>query len=337
MSEAKINIAPLVPMNILDHYTRRDYNQDKTQAVAEVYGALLGGFVDGVLEIRCSFPHRHSKKADGTFQLSLEFQKEMLELHHKIYPKDRVVGWYCTAFDPKIARAIHMYQKLSPSVLMVMDPCLQNGTLNTKCFKMTTATIGGEEIPNLFKEIPFDWKTRSNIEKIALDKMITTRHLSLKPILEGLPSELQTEDLQSCQRKPVVRTGTGMQSSSHGERPAFENVHKHLLQIQTVLKKSLDHVNAVVEGKAAEDAELGRELLSLIQSVPPVEAEAFDKLFNNTTQDMLMMNYLAKLTETQVQLMERLHVYIPDQKPNRNQEGNKEGGATQGAAQGATN
>ena len=41
-------------------------------------------------------------------------------------------------------------------------------------------------------------------------------------------------------------------------------------------------------------------LLNVVQSLPPVAPAAFDKLFNNTMQDMLMLNYLAKLTKTRV-------------------------------------
>ena len=143
--------------------------------------------------------------------------------------------------------------------------------------------------------------------------MIQNRHIVLKPVIEGLPETLPTDDLQSCQKKSV-RQGISM-STSYGDRQPFEQVHKQLLQVYSVLKKTLDFVTEVVDGKENEDPEIGRELLSLIQSIPPVTPEAFDKLFNSTTQDLLMVNYLSKLTRTQVHLMERLHVYVPDVKP----------------------
>ena len=146
-----------------------------------------------------------------------------------------------------------------------------------------------------------------------METMISNRHKVLAPLLEGLPDQIPTDELQSCAKRASAARSGYTSSTRDGDRAPFEQVHKHLLQIQSVLKKSLDYVNSVIEGNFEQsNAEIGRLLLNLVQSIPPVDAAAFDQLFNSTTQDMLMLNYLAKLTQTQVQLMERLHVYVPE-------------------------
>eukprot|EP01061_Rhynchopus_euleeides_P033252 TRINITY_DN5560_c0_g1_i1.p1 TRINITY_DN5560_c0_g1~~TRINITY_DN5560_c0_g1_i1.p1 ORF type:complete len:353 (+),score=150.83 TRINITY_DN5560_c0_g1_i1:226-1284(+) len=329
MVNPKITIAPLVPMSVLDHHTRRDYikpkgTETKGQDAPHVSGALLGAVVDGVIEIRSCFPVKSSSQGENMqgINIHLLFQKEMLMLSQKIYGNERIVGWYCTSYNPAPFRPIQDHYRKNvrncPAVCFVMDPNLKNGSLNPKCFVMTSCKIGGEEVNDLFKEIPFEWKCRNPTEKSAVDMMISNRHRCLAPLLEGLPTALQTEDLQSCAKRPVAR---GYTTGREGERVSFEQTHKQLLQIQAVLKKSLDYTNAVIEGKESEDPVIGRELLNLVQSMPPVATDAFDKVYHSTTQDMLMVVYLSKLTQVQVHLMERLHVYVPDQKPNTRGEG----------------
>eukprot|EP01059_Diplonema_ambulator_P033837 TRINITY_DN7269_c0_g2_i1.p1 TRINITY_DN7269_c0_g2~~TRINITY_DN7269_c0_g2_i1.p1 ORF type:complete len:332 (+),score=69.32 TRINITY_DN7269_c0_g2_i1:62-1057(+) len=318
-SAQKLVFDPLVPMCILDHYTRREYElsgETVAREATEVYGALLGALVGGVLEVRSCVPVKHNAFTKE-FSFDMSFQAHMVELHRKIYTKDRLLGWYTNHHNPIISRALHKkYQalvKVGPTVNLVLDTSLANGTLNPKCFIMTDLKLGEKTVPDCFKEIPFQWKCHSPVEKVALDTMITNRHILLKPLIDGLP-EVQTDELQSCQKRPT-RPGTFAASTTPGDRPPFENVHKHLLQIQAVLKNALGYVNSVSEGKEKANPAIARELLNVLQSVPPVAPEAFDKLYNSTTQDMLMVNYLAKLTQTQVHLMERLHVYVPDVKP----------------------
>eukprot|EP01064_Diplonema_japonicum_P029574 TRINITY_DN481_c3_g4_i1.p1 TRINITY_DN481_c3_g4~~TRINITY_DN481_c3_g4_i1.p1 ORF type:complete len:337 (+),score=74.83 TRINITY_DN481_c3_g4_i1:41-1012(+) len=317
MSTPSIVIDPLVPMCILDHFTRRDYDSSSGKSANEVYGALLGSTVGGVLEIKCCVPVKHHTKEGTGFHYDQVFQKQMLELHRKIYQKDRLVGWYTNKHNPVISRALHkqyqQYIKTGSSVNLLVDTSLQNGTLNSKCFILSHVELGEKTVPDCFKEIPFQWKCHSPVEKLALDQMITNRHIILKPVVDGLP-EVQTDELQSCQKRPTIRSGAASSVTSNDRAP-FEQVHKHLLQIQAVIKNSLDYADKIVDGKEKENPKVARELLSLLQSVPPVSPESFDKLYNSTTQDLLMTNYLAKLTQTQVHLMERLHVYVPDVKP----------------------
>ena len=161
----KITVAPLVPMCVLDHHTRRDFfkevkQEGKVTDANQVFGALMGAVVDGTIEIRSSLPVKCDVKK-GT-SLDLLFQKEMLLLNQKIYPNERIVGWYATQYSPAFFRGIHEHYrrqiKNCPAVCFVMDPHMKNGTLNPKCFIMTSCKIGGEEIPDLCKEIPFTWK-----------------------------------------------------------------------------------------------------------------------------------------------------------------------------------
>eukprot|EP01062_Namystynia_karyoxenos_P082824 TRINITY_DN9401_c0_g1_i1.p1 TRINITY_DN9401_c0_g1~~TRINITY_DN9401_c0_g1_i1.p1 ORF type:complete len:373 (+),score=147.77 TRINITY_DN9401_c0_g1_i1:84-1121(+) len=326
---AALTVDPLVMFCILDHFTRRDQGE-------RVIGTLLGSSVDGVLEVRSCFPVPHTE-TDGQLMFDLEYFRGMQELHQRVCTKDVIVGWYATGVSVHAAQIHEHYAKKvsSPPLHLLVDPELKTGSLRVKALISTHLSLSKlGKVGPLFKELPFEWKCHNGpAEKVALDAMIQSRH-GRKPVLksmfEGLPDQLPTDDLQSCMRSTIP----GTQREARDTRPPYEKVHRDLLQVKAVLDKCVKYCDSVIDGHETEDAKIGRALLNIVQSLPPVAPATFDKLFNATMQDMLMLNYLAKLTKTQVALMERLHVYIPDPKPGgRDQQ--QQGGAAAAAAAGA--
>jgi hypothetical protein len=107
-----VQVSPTVVLSILDHYVRRNDNQDR------VIGALLGGVNEaGEIEVRSAFPVPHTEAEDsvrvfscvparqgrqteqeralgGQVLVNLEFQKSMYALHRKVNSKDALIGWY---------------------------------------------------------------------------------------------------------------------------------------------------------------------------------------------------------------------------------------------------
>ena len=52
--------------------------------------------------------------------------------------------------------------------------------------------------------------------------------------------------------------------------------------------------------------QLGRLLAEAVSTIPRIDAEAFEKMFNSSLQDLLMVVYLGSLTRTQLALAQKL-------------------------------
>lgn len=52
--------------------------------------------------------------------------------------------------------------------------------------------------------------------------------------------------------------------------------------------------------------QVGRALLDMVNSVPKMTSDQFDEMFNSNVKDLLMVDALAQLIKTQLQLNEKL-------------------------------
>ena len=66
------------------------------------------------------------------------------------------------------------------------------------------------------------------------------------------------------------------------------------------------YVEAVLAGRETADSSVGRNLHDLVQSVPMMGTDEFEKMLNSNMRDLLMVIYLSQLTKTQLQLNEKL-------------------------------
>ena len=85
---SSVTVHPVALFSILDHYLRRKDEQ------ARVIGTLLGTVSDsGEVEVRSSFAVPHSE-SEQQVAIDGDHHRTMYELHHRINPKEVVVGWY---------------------------------------------------------------------------------------------------------------------------------------------------------------------------------------------------------------------------------------------------
>ena len=82
-----VTIHPVALFSILDHYLRRTDSQDR------VIGTLLGTRHDTEVEVRSSFAVLHSE-TDEQVAVDMDYHRTMYELHHKVNPKEVIVGWW---------------------------------------------------------------------------------------------------------------------------------------------------------------------------------------------------------------------------------------------------
>ena len=66
------------------------------------------------------------------------------------------------------------------------------------------------------------------------------------------------------------------------------------------------YVEEVLNGKRPADAEIGRHLLELTNSVPQMDSTEIDTLLTSHMNDLLMVTYLSNLIKTQLHLNEKL-------------------------------
>ena len=89
-----MTIHPVALFSILDHYLRR------TDAQERVIGTLLGTRSDsGEIDVRSSFAVLHSETPEQV-AVDMEYHQTMYELHHKVNPKEVIVGWYGSKYVP---------------------------------------------------------------------------------------------------------------------------------------------------------------------------------------------------------------------------------------------
>ena len=87
-SPSSATVHPVALFSILDHYLRRTDEQER------VIGTLLGTRSDtGEVEVRSAFAVLHSETADQV-AVDMEYHRTMYDLHHKVNPKEVIVGWF---------------------------------------------------------------------------------------------------------------------------------------------------------------------------------------------------------------------------------------------------
>ncbi|KAK2095501.1 Eukaryotic translation initiation factor 3 subunit F [Saguinus oedipus] len=77
-------------------------------------------------------------------------------------------------------------------------------------------------------------------------------------------------------------------------------------RIQDALSTVLQYAEDVLSGKVSADNTVGRFLMSLVNQVPKIVPDYFETMLNSNINDLLMVTYLANLTQSQIALNEKL-------------------------------
>jgi translation initiation factor 3 subunit F len=268
----------LVVCNVLDHFVRRP-DED-----GDVIGALLGSKVGDYVEVRYSFPVPYFEREEE-LSIDVEYQRTMYDLHRKVDSKNVIVGWYATAYSDQ-SRGIHeiFAQRVANPVHLLVDPRMKNGTLNVRTLCNYNLHLAGKEVGTVLREVPFLWKTNHS-ERLALEEMIGD--LKGSAVMEHLPAEDVAEI---------------------NERDAgADDLHMTLKKLRSSLGVINEYVSKVLNGEVQEDKALGRQLHSIITTIPQIDSETFGKAFSDSVQDMLMVIYLAKLVKANTTVAEKTH------------------------------
>jgi len=235
--------------------------------------------MDGLIEIRNCFPVPHKDESDTTVAVDGEFYKNMYELHHKAHPKETLVGWYSTGSELNdhtvlIHHEFFAKEVPQPFVHMTVDTDLRKGSMGLRAYVSSSIEIeANKPLAVQFLPVTIDYTT-FEAERVGVETLLRARN----PTTESV--------------SPLVGDLANLEVS----------VSKLIEMLDDVSK----YVEKVVAGQELSNIKLGRFLADTVANLPKVDTATFDKMFNNSLQDLLMTVYLANLTRTQLALSEKL-------------------------------
>jgi len=277
----QVIVHPLVLLHVLDHHTRRQ------EASGRVIGTLLGRRDGKKIEVTNCFAVPHAERGDEV-AIGKDFNKQMLALHLRANRKETVVGWYASAalgdgndeapdLIANTSSLIHeFYAEESDEgypVHLVVDTRLLEDAITARAYRSTPVVVQGEPMANMFHELRLTLKN-SEPEVLALHRM--------------------------------VADSKGKACEESAQEPLLVSMEK----LYNLLETASDYVDSVIEGKTSPDAEVGRKVADTLATVPRIRPEVFDKLFNDSLQDLLMVTYLSNITQTQLSIAEKLNASL---------------------------
>lgn len=267
--DAACTVHPAVLFSIVDHYSRREEDQNR------VIGTLLGTIGDdGEVTVCSCFPVPHTE-TDEQVAVNTDFHATMLQLHQRVYPKQQVVGWYSTGVEVNDSSILfHEFygQEVERPVHLLLDLGLGASRMSCKVYVSAQLTLGEMVVGSVFQDIKCT--VDSQADRVGIDTV-----------------------LKSSGEGHATLAGPG----GTGEEASMEPVIKKLLR---TLENVMEHVEKA--GVGSTDPAILRLLQDVVASAPRMPAVQFNQMFNSQVQDMLVVVYLANLTRTQLALAEKL-------------------------------
>jgi translation initiation factor 3 subunit F len=240
----------------------------------------------------------------------------MLALHIRANPREVVVGWYATALpftttttsssngDSEKEDTTTITQTESKCIVdtsslihefyageceddpihLVVDTGLITNSVPIHAYKSLPVIVKNETLANMFHELHCTIMS-SDSERICVDRMIKST----------LVDKEEEEDTDTG--------GDGALATQDEGVALYQSMEKLLSMLHTCST----YVDAVVDGTTPPDDTIGRNLSETLSSVPRIQPDVFDKMFNDNLQDLLMVTYLSNITKTQLLIAEKLN------------------------------
>ncbi|KAE9409951.1 Mov34-domain-containing protein [Gymnopus androsaceus JB14] len=256
-----ITLHPSALFSILDHYIRRKEDQHR------VIGTLLGTRIsDTQVHVHTAFAVLHSETSEQV-AVDMEYHRSMYELHHKVNPKEVIVGWYSTG-NPDLntysALIQNFYsQETAPhqAVHVSLDTGVEEGQQpGVRAYCSSPVGVFPKPENCVFVPVPVELRFRDSERSGALP-----------------PSPLTDIDILQSTLQNVV----------------------------SMIDRVLVYVRSVLSGETKGDPAIGRFLMDTLgASTDDLELEKGG--FNTRLQDTLMISYLANLVRAQAEVSSRL-------------------------------
>jgi len=282
-TKVRYKIHPMVPFLVLDHYKRRQEGQ------TQVIGTLLGEFDEAKTEcvIKNCYPVPH---AEGEDQLVVDegYNQTMLALHKRVNPNEVVVGWYSTGesitYLMSLVHSVYKTQCEEPILLTVDVNVKKNHRMALKGYVGKSLKVGSRTPLARFELINLE-VFAYEAEKIAVDALIN-----------GAP------DSDKLDAPATILTD-------------FENLETSLEKLQGLIRTVAAYVKKVQSGQIKGDKEIGMTIAQAMAVIPHLNGAAFEQMFAQNAQDLLMVLYLTNVTRTHLILADKINYLLSDKPP----------------------
>jgi len=269
----RVKIHPVVLFQIADSYERRNIDSRR------VIGSLVGSVDKQCVEVTNCFSVPHKEHEDSV-QVDIMYAQDMFELNKKVSPQEGLVGWFATGNEVTNHSAlIHDYyaRETKDPIHLTLDTTLESGRMTMKAYVFVPLGVPGATTGSMFTPVPVEM-TATEPEIAGLDLLHKTKfQKTLTRPIEALP------DLTK------IAEASG--------------------KLEDYLDILLKYVESVCDGSQPADNVIGRQLWDLVQSVPKMDGEEFERMLNSNVRDLLMVIYLSQMTKTQLKLNEKLSMH----------------------------
>ena len=284
-------------------------------------GTLLGSVhPDGSVDVRNSYAVPHNEQ-NGQVFVDVEFHRAMAELHAKVNPAERVVGWYSTGDGvvPTDALIHEFYaHECAAPVHVTLDAGFAGQGSLMRAWTGKSVAIGATDAA--------DAKAAA-AAAVAAPKAGEEEDEESGPNAGSRPGSEAAKRSDAAAKHPPATTATHFQEISvtnafdAAERVGVsllaaestarvpsekEGLEKTVRKLSAMLDATAAYVASVADGKVPADAETGRFLADALASVPRLTREQFEKVFGDAIQDVLLVMYLSNVTKMQLMLAEKL-------------------------------
>lgn len=289
---ASVRVHPVVVFNACDSYVRRQETQER------VIGTLLGTIRhDGVVEVKNSYAVPHNEQ-NGQVYVDVEFHRAMIDLHLRVNPAEKIVGWYSTGDGvvPTDALIHEFYaHECHNPVHVTLDVTFSDRDRLVRAWVGQSLALGSKDAKAAAAAVAE--KPDQEGGEAAADAAGATAAIHFQEV-----ALVNTFDA-------AERVGVA-QLASTGADVVSEQIADDLgataAKLRGMLEKASAYVDAVVAGKTKGDAEIGRRLADALSAVPGLTKSQFEKLFGEGAQDALLVTYLGNVTKMQLMLAEKL-------------------------------
>lgn len=265
-------VHPLVLLSVVDHYNR----MGKVANHKRVAGILLGNWNSkGVMDISNSFGvpfDEGNNEKDGWF-LDQEYLENMYAMFKKVNSREKVVGWYHTG--PKLQQSDIAINDLVKeysgpnSVLVIIDAKLnQEAGLPTKAYYA--------------------------VEEVHDDGTPTSK------TFEHVASEIGAEEAEEVGVEHLLRDIKDTTLGSLSQRITNQLAGLHGLGEQ--LSEIRSYLDLLVQGKLPVNYNIIYMLQDIFNLLPDVSGDSFIKSTYVSTNDQMLVVYLASLVRSVVSL-----------------------------------
>ena len=287
-----VKVHPGVIFSILDHYRRRNTGSRR------VVGTLLGNKVNNIIEVQTCFAVPHTE--EGQISIGGTYNQQMVELKTAVNDLE-VVGWYATAVGGETmgftSAILHGYYERELSIVnpihLLVDAELTLDKLSVRTFVCNTLTLGNDKLAANCQEVKTVILSDPS-EKTAVDFMM--KNLAAENSNNNNNNNnnsIDGEDVDPKKQQQIVHNN-------------IKTLERSIARLLSMLERVSAYVNDATKNPDKRDSSLAYLIESALSSVPRINPEQFDKMFNNSLQDMLMITYLTNLMRAQLAIADKL-------------------------------